>query len=89
MHTTIDSLRDLFDALVGLPAAIRDHWREAHRMSPWLGVWADVPMDQLDTDRVQASYRDYKLWRLLGRVSDAILLVIVALLVILLIGALI
>lgn len=86
MHTTLDFFRGLLVALAGIPGAMRDHWREAHTLSPWLCEWAARPITEIGTDRVRASYQDYKLWRLLGRVSDILLLAIVLLIIVVVIG---
>jgi hypothetical protein len=87
-------LNDLGSAAVNVPAEIARWWREGHTRTEWLYAWedgdhADPGARHLfaisDTDPLNS----YKLWRLLGRVSDALLLTIAALVVLLLILAIV
>lgn len=81
-------------ALRNLPFEIAQWWHGGHTRSAWLHRWEDGncgdpgarPLFYADDTETINSYEDYKLWRTLGRVSDALLL-LVALAIIILILA--
>jgi hypothetical protein len=68
---------DLGASVASIPGGMRQWWKDGHTRTEWLHEWETGP---IDSEAVQ-SYRDWKLWRGLGIVSDALIVVIVLLVI--------
>lgn len=81
----VDFLKGLGTATKGVPGAMGQAWKDSHTRTPWLREWEEDqnygelggrPILFVDS-RAEASYDDHRLWRLLGRVSDALIFIMV------------
>lgn len=91
------ALEEVGIALRGLPGEVADWWHNGHARSSWLRRWEDgncadwdngVLFYHNDYESIH-SWEDYKLWRMLGRVSDALILLLVLTIVLIIALALI
>lgn len=81
MTTIAEFLRDLFDATRGIPSAMRQSWKDAHRWDRPKYIYERVDYDDKSSALVAKENPDYTLWRRLGPVSDALIVLILVLIV--------
>lgn len=74
-------LADLGAAVQGVPSAMVEWWRDSHRWTRDKYIYEVVPDTGLDSILVRFEHPDYRLWRTLGRVSDALIMLIVLIVV--------
>jgi len=85
---TVEFLRDLLLALKGIPSSMRQAWKDSHTVTPWLREWRKTNLAFTEDGRPMFvdcdhtglnSYHDYRAWLWLGRISDALLILIAVL----------
>jgi hypothetical protein len=83
------ALEEVGHVIRDIPGEIAGLWHDSHYRSPWLRRWEEGncadegarPLFYADDTETLNSFADYKVWRALGYVTDALLLILVLTLV--------
>lgn len=86
MHATQEFFLGLWEAIIGIPSAMRDHWHESHTWDRPTTIYREerrtLPSGGQTITVTAVEDPDYKLWKLLGVVGDSILIAIVLVIIV-------